>query len=295
MSTARHGPDVVAIGGGHGLATTLRAVDPWAGRLTAVVSTADDGGSTGRLRASWEVPALGDARRCLSALAGSSNVFARALERRFEAGELEGHVVGNLLLLALTEEIGDLQPACDEVARMLGIPLERARIVPVTGDEVVLMGRSESGTIAEGQVAVSSTLAINEVWIDPPSASASAVAIDAISNADLVVLGPGSLFTSVLAAVMVGDVRRALLDTQARVVYVSNLHPERVEARDYGFADHLGALTRHGVRVDLVVKQVGGLVDPACSVPVVEVEVARPGGQAHDPELLGRVLAESTA
>lgn len=98
---------VVAIGGGHGLAVTLQAVAPWAAKITAVVSTADDGGSTGRLRESWDVPALGDVRRCLSALADPDDVWTRVLERRFDAGELVGHAVGNLVLLALDVARGD--------------------------------------------------------------------------------------------------------------------------------------------------------------------------------------------
>lgn len=288
-------PRVVAIGGGHGLATTLRAVQPWAGQLTAVVSTADDGGSSGRLRASWEVPALGDARRCLSALAGDPNLWARALERRFDSGELSGHVLGNLLLLALMEEIGDLQSACDEVLRMLGLDLDRVRIVPVTDDPIVLMGRTSDGTVVEGQVAISSTIGIEDVWVTPTCTAASHLAIDAIRRADLVVLGPGSLFTSVLAAAMVGDVRRALLETSARIVYVSNLHPEPVEARDYGLAGHVEALARHGVRLDLVVTHTGALDQARCAVPVMEADVARAGGQSHDPDRLGRALATSRA
>lgn len=290
MRPASPAPQVVAIGGGHGLATTLRAASPWAARLTAIVSTADDGGSSGRLRASWAVPALGDVRRCLSALASDSNVWARALERRFDAGELDGHVMGNLLLLALTEELGDLQSACDEIGRMLEIELNRARIVPVTGEPIVLMGRTTSGVVAEGQVAVSSTPHIEDVWTVPSSAAASSLAIDAIRQADLVVLGPGSLFTSVLAATMVGGVRRALLETTARVVYVSNLQPERVEASGYGLTAHVDALNRHGVRIDLVVKHAGGLAEERCPVPVIELDVAQPGGQGHDPALLGKAL-----
>ena len=154
---SRPGPRVVAFGGGHGLSVTLRAVLPWASSVTAVVSTADDGGSTGRLRESWEVPALGDVRRCLAALGGADGLWPRVLEHRFEAGELEGHALGNLLLLALTEELGDLQAACDEIARTAGIDGGRARVVPVTDDAVVRHGRTADGRVVVGQVAVAET------------------------------------------------------------------------------------------------------------------------------------------
>lgn len=297
-------PCVVAIGGGHGLSVTLRAVAPWAEQVTGVVSTADDGGSTGRLRESWDVPALGDVRRCLATLAVGSaadgkagnsrnraEMWANVLERRFEVGELAGHAVGNLLLLALTEELGDLQSAADEIARTAGIDVDRARIVPVTDDAIVLCGRTTDGLVVEGQVAVASTVGIHEVWVDPGVTAASQLAIEAIRGADLVVLGPGSLYTSVLAAVVVGEMRGALADTSARIAYVANLRAEQDEAKGYDLAAHLDALTRHGIRTDVA------LVDPGSAVPtgaveaeVVEAPVADARGLLHDADRLGAAL-----
>lgn len=292
------GPRVVAIGGGHGLAVTLLALRPRAGTITAVVSTADDGGSTGRLRESWDVPALGDVRRCLAALAGDPDlagphgrVWSRVLERRFDTGELSGHALGNLILLALTEELGDLQSACDAVAVGAGIDLGRARVVPVTDDAVVLHARTRSGTEVEGQVAVSTTAGLDEVWVDPRCTAASPVALDAIARADLVVLGPGSLYTSVLAAAVVGDLRRALADSPARVVYVGNLRAEGTETGGYDLSDHLAALGRHGVEPHVAVADSAVAVG-ACPVPVVSAPVASADGSAHDPELLGEVLLD---
>lgn len=282
---------VVALGGGHGLAVSLQALAPTADHVTAVVSTADDGGSTGRLRESWDVPALGDVRRCLAALAGSGPVWARILERRFDAGELTGHAVGNLLLLALTEELGDLQSACDEVARTCGIDGRRARVVPVTDDAVVLMGRTAEGRVIEGQVAVATTPGIWEVWVTPECTAASPLAIDAIRGAQQVVLGPGSLYTSVLATAVVGDLRKALADTSARVVYVSNLQAERVESSGYDVAAHISALDRHGVHVDVVLAQQGAPLTASIDVEVVEADIAAPSGRVHDPAALGLALA----
>lgn len=284
------GPRVVAIGGGHGLSVTLRAVLPWAGSVTAVVSTADDGGSTGRLRESWEVPALGDVRRCLAALGGDDRVWPRVLEHRFEAGELRGHALGNLLLLALTEELGDLQGACDEIARTAGIDPDRARVVPVTDDAVVLHGRTADGRTVAGQVAVAGTDGIEEVWVDPACTAASAVALQAVAEADLVVLGPGSLYTSVLAAAVVGDLRKALADTSARVTYVGNLRTDGVETRGYDLARHVAALRRHGIHPDVLVAATGALPVGDPGLDVVEADVAMPAG-THDPERLGAVLA----
>ena len=282
---------VVAVGGGHGLAASLRAIAPTADHVTAVVSTADDGGSTGRLRESWDVPALGDVRRCLAALAPPGGLWPRVLERRFDAGELSGHAVGNLLLLALTEELGDLQSACDEVAHTCGLDPTRARVVPVTDDAVVLHGRTVDGTVVEGQVAVAAATGVEEVWVEPSGTASSTVAVQAIRGADQVVLGPGSLYTSVLAALVVGDLRHALADSAAQVVYVANLHAERAEARGYDVAAHVAALARHGVEPDVVVTQSGGLPLGTVGVKVVEAEVADARGRVHDPGALGAVLA----
>lgn len=287
------GPRVVAIGGGHGLSVTLRAVAPWAAQLTAVVSTADDGGSTGRLRQAWDVPALGDVRRCLAALAEPDHVWTRVVQRRFEAGELAGHAMGNLLLLALTEELGALQAACDEVARTLGVDVARARVVPVTDDTVVLCGRTLRGACVEGQVAVAETTGLDEVWVEPRGTAASTVALEAIAAADLVVLGPGSLYTSVLAAAVVGEVRRALAASRARVVFVANLRADQAEAKGYDVATHVAALVRHGISPDVVMADPrglpvgvatpqGALVDPA--------SVADRRGLLHDPERLGGAI-----
>jgi uncharacterized cofD-like protein len=282
---------VVALGGGHGLAVSLQAIAPWADHVTAVVSTADDGGSTGRLRESWDVPALGDVRRCLAALADGNRLWPRVLERRFDAGELSGHAVGNLLLLALTEELGDLQSACDEVAHTCGIDLRQARVVPVTDDAVVLFGRTADGQVVEGQVAVASTPGIDDVWVSPGSTAASNLAIEAIRAADLVVLGPGSLFTSLLATAVVGDVRKALADTAARVVYVSNLQAEECEAQGYDLAAHVAALTRHDVPVDVVLAHTGAELDCPPGLELVTAELADEQGQAHDTTALGSAIA----
>jgi uncharacterized cofD-like protein len=281
---------VVAIGGGHGLAATLRAVAAWAARLTAVVSTADDGGSTGRLRESWDVPALGDVRRCLAALAGPDAVWGRLLERRFDAGDLAGHPVGNLLLLALTEELGDLQAACDEVARSSGIDLARARVVPVTDDPVELRGRATDGRAVAGQVTVAATAGIHEVWVDPDCTAASTAAVAAIRAADLVLLGPGSLYTSVLAAAVVGDIRKAVADVSVPVVYLANLRADGAETSGYDLADHVAALQRHGIHPDLVVAQRDGPPPGKLDVELLLADVARPDGLAHDPAALGSVL-----
>jgi uncharacterized cofD-like protein len=213
------------------------------------------------------------------------------LERRFDAGELNGHALGNLVLLALLEEVGDLQSACDEVCRATGIPARRARVVPVTDDVVVLHGRTADGTVVDGQVAVGTTEGIQEVWVDPSGTVASTVALEAIGRADLVLLGPGSLYTSVLAAAVVGDLRRALADTSARVAYLGNLRADGAEARGYDLAAHVAALRRHDIHPDLALAATGGLPLGDLGLTTVEADVARPDRMAHDPDRLGAALA----
>lgn len=280
---------VVALGGGHGLSATLRSVAPWADHLTAVVSTADDGGSSGRLREARPRPAFGDLRRCLTALADPTAPWTRALERRFADEGLAGHPTGNLVLLALTEELGDLQAACDEVARTAGIDPQRARVVPATAEPVALHGRTADGTVVSGQVAVSETAGIAEVWVEP-AAPASPLAVEAVDKADLVLLGPGSLYTSVLAAAVVGELREALAATTGRVVYVANLRSEQAEARGYDLATHVAALRHHGIEPEVVVAQPGALPRGRCRTEVVEADVAGANGLVHDPDKLGAVL-----
>jgi uncharacterized cofD-like protein len=284
-------PAVVAVGGGHGLAATLRACAPWAGSLTALVSVADDGGSSGRIRAATGLPAPGDLRRCLSSLAGPDAApLAAALEHRFDGGELAGHAAGNILLAALAAGCGgDLSAAAAHVADLLGIAA-RATVLPVVNAPVELVATTEDGSTVRGQVAVEETACIDRVHLEP-DAAAPPEALDAIADADLVVLGPGSLYGSVLAAAVVPDVVKALDTTAARRVLVCNLRPPAPETAGYDVAAHVAALRRHGIEPDVVLVHGGavptGGVDGA---EVVEADVARPNGRAHDPAKLAGAL-----
>jgi uncharacterized cofD-like protein len=289
------GPRVVALGGGHGLAATLRAVRRYAGEVTAVVSVADDGGSSGRLRQSLGIPAPGDIRRCLVALGDPDSVWGRSFEYRFNAGELDGHALGNLLIAGLTGATSDFARALEEAGRLLGCVGE---VVPATTIAVDLKAQSPAGPV-EGQVNVSSAARVSSVSLVPPDAPANPAAVDAIARADQVVIGPGSLFTSVLAAVVVPEIREALAATSARRVYVCNLRPQAPETDGFDVADHVDALTRHGVDVDVVLHQrdglpLGVLAGRGGEGPprIVAAEIARPHGLAHDPARLAAALAD---
>jgi uncharacterized cofD-like protein len=283
-------PRVVAVGGGHGLAATLRAVRRYATEITAVVSVADDGGSSGRLRRQLGIVPPGDIRKCLVALAEDHSPLAEAFEQRFESesAELTGHALGNLVLAGLVATTGDLQHALDEAGRLLGAV---GRVVPAAREPVVLKAVSSAGEV-EGQTAVAGTVEIEKVLLVPPDPPASQVALEALEAADQVVVGPGSLFTSVLAAAAVPQIAAAVCKSRARKVYVANLRPEAAETEGYDVAAHVAALEAHGVFVDVVVADTSAISLGQLSVPVVEARLARPNGLAHDPGRLAAVLAD---
>jgi len=298
-------PHVVAVGGGHGLAATIRAARRYAGRTTAVVATADDGGSTGRLREAMALPAPGDVRHCLVAMAGDDSGAATplvdALEFRFDGTDVAGHALGNLLLAGLAAVTGDFVAAVDEASRLVGLDPDVARVLPATAEPVVLRatGAGVPGGELTGQVAISRAGGIERVELEPRGARAPEAAVEALIDADQIVLGPGSLFTSVLAAAVVDEVRRALAESRGRLVYVCNLRAEGIETFGYDVADHVAALRRHGVEPDVVVTHAGGLplgnvgkLGVAAGIELVQADVARPGGLAHDGAKLAGVLAE---
>jgi uncharacterized cofD-like protein len=285
-------PHVVAVGGGHGLAATIRAAARYAGHTTAVVSTADDGGSTGRLRSGIDMPAPGDLRRCIEAMAGDAGQpLTGALEYRFDGSDVEGHALGNLMLVGLHAVTGDFVAALDALSGLVGVDPARGRVLPATVDPVVLQAEVGGGCTVTGQVAITGTGGIRRVVVRPCDAAVPPAAVEALVGADQVVLGPGSLFTSVLAAAVVDGVRDALERATGHRVYVCNVRAEAGETRGYDVAAHVEALRRHGIEPDVVLAQRGALPLGDAGVEVVEADLVRPNGRAHDPVLLGAALA----
>ncbi len=285
---------VVALGGGHGLSASLQAIRRYSSEVSAVVSVADDGGSSGRLRSVFGIPPPGDLRRCLVALADPESLWVDAFKYRFTAGELAGHALGNLMIAGLAATLGDFERALDEAGRLLGAV---GRVIPATREPVVLKAvvRAADGDGAsdvEGQVAVGNSGRIAGVWLVPADPQATPAALDAIEAADQVVIGPGSLFTSVLAVVAVPAIRDALAATRARKVYVCNLRVQSPETEGYDVAAHVDALLAHGLEVDVVLCHPGALPLGGVSARVVERPVARDGSAAHDPALLAVALSD---
>lgn len=292
---SERGPRVVALGGGHGLATALRAIRCYAGTVTAIASVADDGGSSGRLRRELGVLPPGDLRKCLVALA-DDGVWTRAFEFRFDDGELTGHALGNLVLVSLFETAGDPVRALDEAGRLVGAV---GRVLPATTEPVVLKARvGEHEHEVEGQVAVANTTErIARVELVPADATAVPEAVAAIGDADQIVLAPGSLYTSVLAAVIVPGLRDALRGAPGHVVQVANLSAQVPEAAELDAVDHLAAVLDHGGRVDtyLMATPTRLTGDPAAvaalGVRPVTADVADSGASVHDVGRLASALA----
>lgn len=290
---------VTGIGGGHGLAATLRAARLYASDVQAVVTVADDGGSSGRLTRTLGIPPPGDIRNCLVALATDEDL-GEVYQHRFSAGPLRGHSVGNLLIAALTEITGDFSDAVGRAGELLRA---EGRVHPATTELLTMEARVEGGVV-KGQVAVAQAeAAIQAVSIEPADPKADPEAVRAIEEADQVVLGPGSLFTSLIATLLVPGIRDALLETKARRIFVCNNRLQKGETQGLDATQHVRALLEHTdpKAVDVVVVQSPPFAqDP---VPVEEEALAELGVEvvsadvtdalgAHDPELLAKVLSQ---
>jgi uncharacterized cofD-like protein len=305
---------VTALGGGHGLYASLSALRRLPVDLTAVVTVADDGGSSGRLRSEFGVLPPGDLRMALAALCGDDDwgqTWARVLQHRFDgSGEMRGHVTGNLLIVSLWELLGDHVAALDWVGRLLGA---RGRVLPMALTPLEISAQvsglyaddPERLTTVLGQVAVATSEGtIEAISLLPEDLRACPQAVSAVRAADMVVLGPGSWFTSVLPHLMVPDLAEALVETAAHRVVVLNVAPDG-ETEGFGAVDHLRVLLDHAP--DMALGTV--LLDPAeagddhylaelealagkCGARVVVADVAcADGSPRHDPAKLASAYA----
>lgn len=252
----------VAIGGGTGLPLVLRTLLRGGFDTTAVVTVADDGGSSGHLRRELGMLPPGDIRNCLVALADPASELARVFQYRFAEGEgLAGHALGNLIIAALADLEGGFAEAVEEAGRLLGI---RGRVLPSTLTDVVLSGRDAAGMLVKGQAKLAESEGpISTVCLDLSSVPGYPPALEALRDADLIVIGPGSLFTSVIPNFLVDGVADAVRGSAARVIYVCNVGNLRRETTGMDAADHVDALVRHGLGglIDVVLVQVTEAVE----------------------------------
>ncbi|HCV00297.1 MAG TPA: hypothetical protein DGL25_03765 [Dehalococcoidia bacterium] len=265
------GPHVVAIGGGTGLSVLLRGLKDHTSNLTAIVTVADDGGSSGRLRQDFGVVAPGDLRQCLSALAEAEPLMSRLFQYRFRAGEgLEGHSFGNLFIVAMAHVTGNFETAIHEASRVLNV---RGNILPSTPVDVTLSARTQDDEFVHGEhKIIEHGASIHELFLNPSNAEAHPDAVRAVLDADLIVIGPGSLYTSVMPNLLVEDLRKALLSTSAQRIFVCNVATQHGETDDFGVADHIEALERHTapgiVETVIANNNLGVLPDELHSTPV---------------------------
>jgi uncharacterized cofD-like protein len=250
------GPRIVAIGGGTGLSTLLRGLKEHTSNITAIVTVADDGGSSGALREELGIPPVGDIRNCIAALADAEPLMSELLGYRFpggtrvegepvetEPGGLGGHPVGNLLLAAMTAlEGGDFEEGVRRMNRVLAV---RGMVVPASATPINLAARTKAGVTVTGQSTIMRTRGIDRVWIEPADVRASDDALAAIADAEIVVLGPGSLYTSVLPVLLIPAIRRAVADASGIRIYVCNVATQLGETEGYDLADHVEALLAH--------------------------------------------------
>lgn len=256
IETHRFGPaepelHIVTIGGGTGLSTLLRGLKRHPIKITAIVTAGDDGGSSGRLRTEFNVPAPGDIRNCLVALADDETLMGDLFQYRFETEDpgLHGHSFGNLFITALTKVSGSFEQAIIESGKVLNI---RGAVVPSSLENIVVGAEMSDGTVLRGETTiVNARSGIKRVFIDPPNAEAYGPAVAAILAADVVVLGPGSLYTSVVPNLLVEGITHALRITPAEKVYVCNVATQPGETDGYDVADHLRGIVEHSGNVPM--------------------------------------------
>jgi uncharacterized cofD-like protein len=240
---AARGPRVVALGGGTGLPALLRGLKEYTSNITAIVTMADDGGSSGRLRGSLGMLPPGDIRNCLVALADAEPLMRDLFQYRFSEGELSGHSFGNLFIAAMERATGDFVTALGELSRVLAV---RGAVYPVTLDPVRLAAELDDGTVVRGESQVGvSHRPIRRVWLEPGDATPLVEALRALEQADLIVIGPGSLYTSVIPTLLVAPVAEAIRKSAALTVYVANVMTQPGETDGYSAYDHLEAIEAH--------------------------------------------------
>ncbi len=299
------GLHVVAIGGGSGLASALKAIQHYTDVITAVVTVADNGGSSGRLSPDLGIPPPGDLRQALLALSEESSVWRELIAYRFSAGDVSGHSLGNLILAALADIGGNFEDALDTAGRLLGAA---GAVVPAS-DGLLQLEAIVDGDLVVGQTDVGAARGeLTELRLAPDGVRASRRALDAIRSADQIVLGPGSLFTSICAGLLVPGIAEAVSASPAQLVYVCNLVTEDGETLGMDGRAHVAGLMEFGgIRTpDIIVAHRGPMsgpgmaervaVDPGavrelgCTVEMADLAIDGADIPTHDPARLGAVL-----
>lgn len=238
------GPRIVAIGGGTGLAVLLQGLKEYTSNTSAIVTVADDGGSSGRLRQEFDILPPGDIRNCLVALADAPSLMQDLFQFRFDSSsELSGHSFGNLFITVMTKLTGDFEKAVKESSKVLAI---RGQVIPSTLNNVSLVARYKDGSTIEGEAAIpQKKLPIARVFLKPQEASATPEALKAIAEAQVIIIGPGSLYTSVIPNLLIKDLTDAIAASSALKVYICNVMTQAGETEGYSAFDHINAIIEH--------------------------------------------------
>ena len=240
----KRGPKVVVVGGGTGLSVLLRGLKKYTSNITAIVTVADDGGSSGQIRGEFGILPPGDIRNCLVALADKESLMEELFQHRFTNGHgLAGHNMGNLLIAAMTQIAGDFEKAIREMSKVLAI---RGQVLPATLTDCSLCAELEDGSIIEGESKIPRTgKLIKRVFLKPGDCEPVPEALNAISDADIIILGPGSLYTSVIPNLLVRGMADAINKSAAVTVYVCNIMTQPGETEGYKASDHIRAIHQH--------------------------------------------------
>ena len=238
------GPKIVTIGGGTGLAVLLTGLKEYTSNITAIVTVADDGGSSGRLRREFDILPPGDIRNCLVALADAPTLMRDLFQFRFDTNsELSGHSFGNLFITVMTRLTGDFEKAIRETSKVLAL---RGQVIPSTLNNVVLVAEHKDGSTTEGEDKIpKANRPINRVYLRPTQPTATPEALKAIEEAQIIVLGPGSLYTSILPNLLIKEISDSIAGSGAIKVYVCNIMTQYGETDGYSASDHLKVLINH--------------------------------------------------
>lgn len=240
----RKKPNVVVIGGGTGLSTLLRGLKRYPFEITAIVTVADDGGSSGRLRDDYDIPPPGDIRNVIAALSEAEPLVEQMFQYRFSHSvDLGGHSLGNLMLTALTDITGDFSHAIAEMSKVLNV---HGKVLPAANKKITLHAELVDGSVIVGESKIpNSPLPIRKVFLEPNHVKPLPEAIRAIHSADIILVGPGSLYTSIIPNLLVEDIGKALVEAKGRKIYICNLMTQKGETINYKASNHVQAIYDH--------------------------------------------------
>lgn len=236
-------PEIAVIGGGTGMPVLLRGLKDLPVQLSALVTVADDGGSTGKLRSEMAIPAPGDIRNVIAALSDAEPMLLDLFQHRFTNGNVSGHSMGNLLLAAMTSISGNFYTGIKEISRVLNV---KGKIYPISNESMSLHAKMTDGTIVSGESAIPlANKRIERVFLQPEPVKPLPNAVQAIKHADLIVISPGSLYTSIIPNLIIPEIDKAIREASGRVVYVCNVMTQQGETTDYKASDHVKAIDDH--------------------------------------------------